>query len=151
MRIDFKDMSKIVGETWRTLTSKERAPYEKQARAETLQYEEERRIFEKKHKIWADLQHKAKASGQLNHAPLLVSTAAVLNSAAFLLCQQELSKKTILTTHASMSVAQTRQVSPCSVVLYLTWNFHAGFTLNQSSCLLLLFITQQQSWHILVL
>lgn len=71
MRIDFKDMSKIVGETWRTLTSKERAPYEKQAKAETLQYEEERKVFEKKHKIWADLQHKAKASGQPNHAILL--------------------------------------------------------------------------------
>lgn len=71
-------MSKIVGETWRTLTSKERSPYEKQARSETLQYEEERRIFEKKHKVWADLQHKAKASGQLHHALLLVSTATVL-------------------------------------------------------------------------
>ena len=67
MRIDFKDMSRIVGETWRTLTSKERSPYEKQARSETLQYEEERKIFEKKHKIWADLQHKAKASGQTLH------------------------------------------------------------------------------------
>ena len=76
-RIDFKDMSKIVGETWRNLTSKERAPYEKQAKAETLQYEEERKIFEKKHKIWADLQHKAKASGQLNHALLLVNTMSV--------------------------------------------------------------------------
>lgn len=94
MRIDFKDMSKIVGETWRTLTSKERAPYEKQARAETLQYEEERKIFEKKHRIWADLQHKAKASGQLRHAHLLVDTPAVLKSAAFVLCQQESSNKT---------------------------------------------------------
>lgn len=63
MRIDSKDMSKLVSETWRTLTSKERSPYEKRARSETLQYEEERRVFEKKHKIWADLQHKAKASG----------------------------------------------------------------------------------------
>ena len=77
-RLDFKDMSKVVGETWRTLTLKERAPYEKEARIETIQYEEERRIFEKKHKVWADLQHKAKASGQLHHAPLLVSTTAVL-------------------------------------------------------------------------
>ena len=77
-RLDFKDMSKVVGETWRTLTSKERAPYEKEARIETIQYEEERRIFEKKHKIWADLQHKAKASGQLHHALLLCNTTAVL-------------------------------------------------------------------------
>ena len=64
LRIEFKDMSKIVGETWRTLTSKERSPYEKQARSEMLQYEEDKKVFEKKHKIWADLQRKAKASGQ---------------------------------------------------------------------------------------
>ena len=55
----------------RTLTSKERAPYEKQAKADTLQYEEERKVFEKKHKIWADLQQKAKASGELKIAVLL--------------------------------------------------------------------------------
>ena len=67
LRIDFKDMSKIVGETWRTLTSKERSPYEKQARSEALQYEEDKKVFEKKHKIWADLQNKAKASGQTRH------------------------------------------------------------------------------------
>ena len=63
LRIDFKDMSKIVGETWRTLTSKERSPYDKQARSEALQYEDDKKVFEKKHKIWADLQNKAKASG----------------------------------------------------------------------------------------
>lgn len=73
MRIDFKDMSRIVGETWRTLTSKERSPYEKQARSETLQYEEDRKVFEQKHKIWADLQHKAKASGQTPYLLPLVS------------------------------------------------------------------------------
>ena len=50
-----------------------------------------------------------------------------------------------------MSVAQTGQVFHCFVTLYLTWNFHAVFTLRQSFCLLLLLITQQQLWHILLL
>ena len=65
LRIDFKDMARVVGETWRTLTSKERAPYESDARREMAQYEQERKKYEEKHKFWADLHHKAKTSGQL--------------------------------------------------------------------------------------
>ena len=65
LRIDFKDMARVVGETWRTLTSKEKAPYEVEARGEMAQYEREKKKYEEKHKIWADLHHKAKASGQL--------------------------------------------------------------------------------------
>ena len=63
LRIDFKDMARVVGETWRTLTAREKAPYEADARKESAQYEQERRKYEEKHKVWADLHHKAKASG----------------------------------------------------------------------------------------
>ena len=45
-RIDFKDMARVVGETWRTLTSKERAPYEVEARGEMAQYEREIKKYE---------------------------------------------------------------------------------------------------------
>lgn len=64
LRIDFKDMARVVGETWRTLTAREKAPYEADARKESAQYEQERRKYEEKHKVWADLHHKAKASGR---------------------------------------------------------------------------------------
>ena len=64
LRIDFKDMARVVGETWRTLTSKEKAPYEADARKEMAQFEQDRKKYEEKHKVWADLHHKAKASGQ---------------------------------------------------------------------------------------
>ena len=70
LRIDFKDMARVVGETWRTLTSKERAPYEVDARREMAQYEQDRKKYEEKHKIWADLHHKTKTSGQLERQPL---------------------------------------------------------------------------------
>ncbi|DBA81836.1 TPA: hypothetical protein ACH3X1_007555 [Trebouxia sp. C0004] len=63
LRIDFKDMARVVGETWRTLTAREKAPYEADARKESAQYEQERKKYEEKHKVWADLHHKAKASG----------------------------------------------------------------------------------------
>ena len=63
MRIDFKDMARVVGETWRTLTAREKAPYEADARKESAQYEQDRRKYEEKHKVWADLHHKSKASG----------------------------------------------------------------------------------------
>ena len=42
MRIDFKDMARVVGETWRQLTPKERAPYEALARQETVCYEKDK-------------------------------------------------------------------------------------------------------------
>jgi len=64
LRIDFKDMARVVGETWRTLTAREKAPYEADARKESAQYEQDRKKYEEKHKVWADLHHKAKASGQ---------------------------------------------------------------------------------------
>jgi len=64
LRIDFKDMARVVGETWRTLTAREKAPYEADARKESAHYEQERKKYEEKHKVWADLHHKAKASGQ---------------------------------------------------------------------------------------
>ena len=64
LRIDFKDMARVVGETWRTLTAREKAPYEADARKESAHYEQERKKYEEKHKVWTDLHHKAKASGQ---------------------------------------------------------------------------------------
>lgn len=75
MRIDFKDMARVVGETWRTLTAREKAPYEADARKESAQYEQDRRKYEEKHKVWADLHHKAKASG---NAPLYTNSMLIL-------------------------------------------------------------------------
>ena len=75
MRIDFKDMARVVGETWRTLTAREKAPYEADARKESAQYEQDRRKYEEKHKVWADLHHKAKASG---NAPLCTNSMLIL-------------------------------------------------------------------------
>lgn len=63
MRIDFKDMARVVGETWRTLTPKERAPYEGLARQETVCYEKEKRVHEEKQRHYTSLYHKAAAAG----------------------------------------------------------------------------------------
>ncbi|DBA76675.1 TPA: hypothetical protein ACH3X2_008711 [Trebouxia sp. C0005] len=88
LRIDFKDMARVVGETWRTLTAREKAPYEADARKESAQYEQERRKYEEKHKVWADLHHKAKASGLIKvengamPAPSTTVKAAAAEAAA---------------------------------------------------------------------
>lgn len=63
MRIEFKDMARVVGETWRTLTPKERAPYETLARQETVCYEKEKRVHEEKHRHYTSLYHRAAAAG----------------------------------------------------------------------------------------
>ena len=63
MRIDFKDMARVVGETWRQLTPKERAPYEALARQETVCYEKEKRVHEDKHRHYTSLYHQATAAG----------------------------------------------------------------------------------------
>lgn len=64
MRIEFKDMARVVGETWRTLTPKERSPYETVARQESMCYEKEKRVHEEKHRHYTSLYHKAAAAGR---------------------------------------------------------------------------------------
>ena len=61
--IGYKDMARVVGETWRALTPMERAPYEKLAQKEAQRYERDKRVYGELHQHFVLLQGSAKRAG----------------------------------------------------------------------------------------
>ena len=62
--IGYRDMARVVGETWRALTPMERAPYEKLAHQEAQRYSRDKRMYLELHTHYLGLQTAAKRAGK---------------------------------------------------------------------------------------
>ncbi|KAK9830484.1 hypothetical protein WJX72_011976 [[Myrmecia] bisecta] len=64
-RIEFKDMARVIGETWRTLTPEDRGPYEVIAQQEVARYVREKRVYDELQRRYSELHYAAQQAGLL--------------------------------------------------------------------------------------
>ena len=65
LKIDFNDLSRVVGETWRSLTYDEKGPYEAASQQEAQLYAQEKQLYDELRRRYAELHAAATASGSL--------------------------------------------------------------------------------------